>query len=98
MRKPVVEGTMAEATQPVEQGEHLAVSTPPLPTSPRRTRRGRAALMGVILLLGGGVGMVAWQRLETHPKEVQPAAPAVSQPRDVAVVNEQQLQQLVIEP
>ena len=89
---------MAEATQPVEQGEHLAITTPPMSTPPRRMWRGRAVLLGAILLLGGVVSMVAWQRLDTHPEEVQPTTPAVSQPTDVAVVNEQQLQQLTIEP
>jgi cobalt-zinc-cadmium efflux system membrane fusion protein len=88
---------MAEATQPVEQGARLATTTPPMPTRPRRTGRGRAALLVAILLLGGILGTIAWQRLDLHPEEVQPATPAVSQPTDVVVLNEQQLQQLTIE-
>ena len=88
---------MAEVTQRVEPGEQHATTTPPRPTQPRGTRRGRAVLV-VILLLGGGVGTLAWQRLDMRHEEVQPATPAVSQPTDIAVVNEQQLQQLTIEP
>src|SRR6266536_840650 len=95
--KPIVEETMAEATQRVEQGEHHVTATPPRPTQARRTRRGRAVLVA-ILLLGGGVGTLAWQRLDMRPEEVQPAAPVASQSTDIAVVNEQQLQQLTIEP
>ena len=83
---------MAEATQPVEPGEHPAITTPPMHTQPRRTGRGRAMLLVALLLLGGGVGTIAWQHLDTHPEEMQPVTPAVSPLTDVAVVNEQQLQ------
>jgi cobalt-zinc-cadmium efflux system membrane fusion protein len=89
---------MAEATQRVEQGEHHVTTTPSRPTQARRTRGGRAVLLVVILLLGGGVGILAWQRLDMRPKEVQPATPVAAQPTDIAVVNEQQFQQLTIEP
>ena len=89
---------MAEAAQRVEQGEYDATTTPPMPTQARRTRRGRAVLLVIIILLGVGVGTFAWQRLDMRPEEVQPATPVASQPTDIAVVNEQQLQQLTIEP
>src|SRR5215510_13279790 len=95
---PIVEESMAEATQRVEQGEEHATTTPPRPTQARRTRGGRAVLLVVILLLGGGVGILAWQRLDMRLEEVQPATPVATQPTDMAIVNEQQLQQLTIEP
>src|SRR5438309_11745569 len=95
--RPIVEETMAEATQRVEPGEQHVTATSPRPTQARRTRRGRAVLVA-ILLLGSGVGILAWQHLDMRPEEVQPATPAVSQSTDLAVVNEQQLQQLTVEP
>src|SRR6187431_2815507 len=88
---------MAEATQRVEQVEHHATTIPPKPPQARRTRRGKAVLL-VVILLGGGGGILAWQRLDMRPEAVQPATPVASQPTDMAVVNEQQLQQLTIEP
>ena len=88
---------MAEATQRVEQVEHHATTIPPKPPQARRTRRGKAVLL-VVILLGGGVGILAWQRLDMRPEAGQPATPVASQPTDMAVVNEQQLQQLTIEP
>src|SRR5215475_14056774 len=96
--KPIVEGAMTEATQRVEQGEQNVTTTPSRPTQARRTKGGRAVLLVVILLLGGGVCILAWQRLDMSPKEVQLATPVAAQPTDIAVVNEQQLQQLTIEP
>src|SRR5215813_7022399 len=89
---------MAEVTQRGEQGEQHATTPPLKPTQPRRTKRDRAVLLVVILLLGGGVGTLAWQHLDIRPEEVRPAMPVASQPTDIAVVNEQQLQQLTIEP
>jgi len=88
---------MAEATQRVEQVEHHATTIPPKPPQARRTRRGKAVLL-VVILLGGGVGILAWQRLDMRPEAGQPATPVASQPTDMAVVNEQQHQQLTIEP
>jgi membrane fusion protein, heavy metal efflux system len=97
---------MAEAVQPVPQGEHLAITTPPLSTPPRRRGRRRTVWL-MVLLLGGLAGLAAWQRrdlqsvwqrLGMQPIGEQATPSPPPQATDVAVLHEHQRQQLTIEP
>ena len=51
-----------------------------------------------ILLLGSIAGLLAWQHLETRPAAVHPAASASPAPTDLAIVNENQRQQITVAP
>ena len=97
---------MAEAVQPVPQGEHLAITTPPISPQPQRRGRRRTVWL-VVVLLGGLVGMAAWQRLDLQsvwqrlgmpPVEEQATLSPPRQATEVVVLHEHQLQQLTIEP
>ena len=97
---------MAEAVQPVPHGEHLAITTPPVSTPPRRRGRRRTVWL-MVLLLGGLTGLAAWQRwdlqsvwqrLGMQPVEEQATPSPPPQATDVVILHEHQRQQLTIEP
>src|SRR6266571_4754431 len=94
----MVEKHMEETKQAVEQRERLA-STPLSPhVQAQRSGYGRVVLWVTILLLGLGAGILAWQHLETSPAEVQSTPVAPPQPSDLAIVSENQRQQITVAP
>src|SRR5215470_981366 len=102
----IVEGSMAEATQPVQQGEGMATTTSPVSSYPRPRGRRRVVWFIVLLLLGGIAGTAAWQRLDIQavwqrlsmqPVEEQAVSSPASQAANVAILHEHQRQQLTME-
>src|SRR5262249_40880243 len=97
---------MAEAVQPVQQGERLATATPPMATLPRR--RGRRHLVWLVgAVLGGLAPTVAGQRWDLQAVWQRLGMQAVDEPAvlappphatDVAILPEHQRQQLTVEP
>ena len=98
---------MAEATQPVQQGEGIATTTSPVSSYPRPRWRHRVVWLVVLLLLGSIAGTASWQRLDIQavwqrlsmqPVEEQAVSSPALQAANVAILHEHQRQQLTIEP
>src|SRR5262249_45486266 len=89
---------MEEAKQAVAQGESHTSTTFPAHIQPQRSGSRRVVLWVTVLLLGSIAGILAWQHLDTRPAEVQPAVSAPPAPTDLAIVNENQRQQITVAP
>jgi hypothetical protein len=88
---------MAEATQPVQQGEGLATTASSVSSYPRPRGRRRIVWLIVLLLLGGIAGTAAWQRLDIQgvwqrlsmqPIEEQAVSAPASQAANVAILHD----------
>jgi len=89
---------MEEAKQAVAQGESHTSTTFPAHIQPQRSGSRRVGLLVTVLLLSSIAGMLAWQHLDTRPAEVQPAVAAPPAPTDLAIINENQRQQITVVP
>src|SRR5215471_13026583 len=97
----IMEGSMAEATQPVQQGEGVATTASPVSSYPRPRWRHRVVWLVVLLLLGSIAGTASWQRLDIQavwqrlsmqPVEEQAVSSPALQAANVAILHEHQRQ------